>query len=203
MKLHVGCGTNKIAGWVNIDAVKDCNPDCVHDLSKPLLYADLSADELMANGVLEHFDKYMRLFVFADWARVLKVGGIIHIGVPDFQKLLSRLFKFNYDDFVDTFFGENMWENKIYIGHYGNHKWGYSKKSLIEFAKRFGIEPVEVKTKGLNIHFIGRKVKHVPISDMNDWVIPSHNNKFGSHGHEMKVSEIKAKIDEFQKNINH
>ena len=60
MKLHVGCGTNKLEGWVNIDAVPDCAPDLVHNLSLPLPYPDLSVDELKAEGVLEHFDK-MRL----------------------------------------------------------------------------------------------------------------------------------------------
>jgi predicted SAM-dependent methyltransferase len=75
MKLHVGCGTHKIPGWVNIDSVASCNPDLIHDLAKPLPYENHVADELKAEGVLEHFDKYMRYVVVADWARVLKVGG--------------------------------------------------------------------------------------------------------------------------------
>ena len=116
-------------GWVNIDSVPGCNPDLVHDLAKPLPYADLSTDELRADGVLEHFDKYMRYVVAGDWARVLCVGGTIHLTVPDFKKLLFRYFKFRFDDFVDTLFGENLWESRIYIGHFGNHKWGYSKES--------------------------------------------------------------------------
>lgn len=90
MKLHVGCGTNKLEGWINIDGVKSCHPDLVHDLSEPLPFGDLSADELKAESVLEHMDKYMRYCVFADWSRTLKVGGLIHIGGPDFKKLLSR-----------------------------------------------------------------------------------------------------------------
>ncbi len=197
MKLHLGCGTNKLPGWVNVDAVKDCQPDLVHDLSKPLPYEDQSSDELKAESVLEHFDKYMRYCIMADWARVLKVGGTIHIGVPDFQKLLSRFLKFNYDDFVDTFFGENMWEGEIYIGHFGNHKWGYSKASLIAFMKKFGIEPLEVKTKGLNIFYTGRKVKHVSVQEMDKWVITSHNNKFGAARNQMTFAEAKLKINKF------
>ncbi|MBI3601329.1 MAG: hypothetical protein HY209_00300 [Candidatus Omnitrophica bacterium] len=199
MKLHVGCGTNKIPGWVNIDAVESCQPDLIHDLSKPLPYPDLSADELRAESVLEHFDKYMRYCVCSDWVRVLKVGGFIHIGVPDFKKLLFRFFKFRFDDFVDTFFGENMWESEIYIGHFGNHKWGYSQKSLTAFLGQFGIEPVEVKTIGLNIHFVGRKLKHVSTRDMDQWKIYSHNNKFGAPRHYLTFAEVKAKINEFQK----
>src|SRR5208282_4007485 len=193
MKLHVGCGTNKLEGWINIDGVKSCQPDLIHDLSKPLPYGDLSADELKAEGVLEHLDKYMRYCVFADWARTLKVGGLIHIGVPDFKKLLSRFFKFKFDDFVDTFFGENMWGSEIYIGHFGNHKWGYSKESLTVFIRQFGIEPMEVKTKDLNIHYTGRKVKHVSGADIDQWKIYSHNNKFGAGRHCMTFAEVKEK----------
>ena len=201
MKLNVGCGIQKLEGWVNIDGVASCRPDLVHDLTKPLPYSDCSADALMAHGVLEHFDKYMRYCVFGDWARVLKVGGTIDIGVPDFKKLLSRFIKFDFDGFVDTFFGENMWNGEIYIGHFGNHKWGYSQKSLTAFARQFGIEPVEVKTKGLNIYFTGKKVKHVSLQEMNQWVIHSHNNKFGASRDRMSLSEVKQKIDEFYKNL--
>ena len=109
MKLHVGCGTNKIPGWVNIDSVASCQPDQVHDLSKALPYADQTADELKAEGVLEHFDKYMRYVVVGDWVRVLKVGGLIHLELPDFKKILfNRYFKFKFDDLMDTIFGENL-----------------------------------------------------------------------------------------------
>ena len=201
MKLHVGCGTKKLPGWINMDAVKECKPDLVHDLGKPLPYADLCADELLASGVLEHFDKYMRYCVFGDWARVLKVGGLITVGVPDFKKLLSKLFKFNFDDFVDTFFGENMWESQIYIGHFGNHKWGYSKASLIDFAKKFGIEPVKVETQGLGLNFQGRKTRHVTQEEMDKWLIHSHNNKFGAATSVLPFSVVRQKIKEFQKEV--
>jgi len=201
MKLHVGCGTNKLEGWINIDGVRSCQPDLVHDLTKPLPYGDLTVDELKAEGVLEHVDKYMRYCVFSDWARVLKVGGSIHIGVPDFRKLLSRFYKFKFDDFVDTFFGENMWGSEIYIGHFGNHKWGYSQASLTEFIRQFGIEPVEVKTKGLNINYIGRKARHVTAQEMDRWKIYSHNNKFGAPRNFMTFAEVKEKVNEFQRNF--
>jgi len=203
IKLHLGCGTKKLPGWINIDGVENCHPDLVHDLGKPLPYADQSADEVRAHSVLEHFDKYMRYCVFSDWARVLKVGGLVHLEVPDFRKLIFRFFKFRFDDFVDTMFGENMWESEIYIGHFGNHKWGYSQESLKAFTKQFGIETVEIKTKGLNIQFLGRKVKHVGVEEMLAWKIHSHNNKFGSHGHELTLLQVKEKINEFQKNSDH
>ncbi len=199
MKLHVGCGTNKIPGWVNIDSVANCNPDLVHDLAKPLPYGDQVADELKAEGVLEHFDKYMRYVVVGDWVRVLKVGGLIHLELPDFKKILfNRYFKFKFDDLMDTIFGENLWESKIYIGHFGNHKWGYSPKSLTAFMRQLGFEPVSVISKGLNIRYTGRKARHIMEKEMDAWLIHSHNNKFGANSADVPLGIIKQRIKEFQ-----
>ena len=107
LKLHLGCGTNKLPGWVNIDSVKACRPDLVHDITTPLPYADQSADEILAEDLLEHFDKYIRFVVFGEWVRVLKVGGTVTVQVPNFKKILFRYFKFGFDNFVDFIFGEN------------------------------------------------------------------------------------------------
>ena len=199
MKLHVGCGTNKIPGWVNIDSVTSCHPDLVHDLAKPLPYADQVADELKAEGVLEHFDKYMRYVVVGDWVRVLKVGGLIHLELPDFKKILfNRYFKFKFDDLMDTIFGENLWESKIYIGHFGNHKWGYSPKSLIEFMRQMGFEPESCVTKGLNIRYTGRKVKHITSEIMDQWLIHSHSNRCSVANAAVPLGTVKRLIKDFQ-----
>jgi hypothetical protein len=100
---------------------------------------------------------------------------------------------------VDTFFGENMWESQIYIGHFGNHKWGYSKASLIDFARKFGIEPIKVETNGLGLTFQGRKIRHVTQEEMDKWIIHSHNNKFGAPSSVMPFSVVRQKIKEFQR----
>ncbi len=199
MKLHLGCGTKKLSGWINIDSVKSCQPDLVHDLSRPLPYADQSAEAIMANGVLEHFDKYARCALVSDWVRVLKVGGTITLEVPDVKKLLSKIRKFKaFDDFIDTLFGENLWESEIYIGHFGNHKWGYSQQTLTEFLRNFGLEPLKVETKGLNICYEGKKAKHIPQEELDLMTIHSHNNKFGAPRSTVLLTEAKAKMQEYQ-----
>ena len=180
VKLHVGCGTKKIAGWINIDSVKGCEPDLVHDLIYPLPYEDLSADEVLAEDLLEHFDKYMRVRVFYQWARVLKVGGKITLQVPNFAKLIEKRKKFKFDDFVDNLFGENLWNGRVYIGHFGNHKWGYSPESLADFIEPFGLTTLECKAVGLNIRLTAVKIKHVNQQQIDSLIIHSHNNKFGA-----------------------
>ncbi len=200
MKLHLGCGTKKLDGWINIDAVKSCHPDLVHDITQTLPYPDLSADEILAEDLLEHFDKYMRFVVFYEWARVLKIDGKITIQVPNFKKIIFRYFKLGFDNFVDTVFGENLWQSKLYNGHFGNHKWGYSDKTLQEFVRLFGIEPVKAEKKGLNLRLSGQKKRHVRLSELEKIKIYSPANKCGNGEPFCSVDFAHEKIREFQKN---
>lgn len=198
MKLHLGCGTKKLEGWINIDSVPECKPDLVHDITAPLPYTDQTAEELLAEDLLEHFDKYMRYPVFCEWTRVLKVGGKITLQVPDFKTILLRYFKFGYDNFVDFIFGENLWESRIYIGHFGNHKWGYSQKTLKEFASLFGIETANIRRVGLNIRLEGVKRRHVTLNDLDNVMIYSHANKFGNGQEKVTLKFAREAIRRFQ-----
>ena len=202
LKLHLGCGTNKLPGWVNIDSVKACEPDVVHDIMAPLPYADQSVDEILAEDLLEHFDKYMRYVVFGDWARVLKISGRITLQVPNFKKILFRYFKFGYDNFVDFIFGENMWRSELYLGHFGNHKWGYSEKTLHDFVAIFGVEPLEVKRTGLNIRLVGEKKRHVTKEELDKMMIYSHANATGIGEAYMSLGKAREKIRIFQSGHN-
>lgn|SRR3989338_7189890 len=201
MKLHLGCGTKNLEGWINIDSVAGCRPDLVHDISQPLPYEDKTVDEILAEDLLEHFDKYLRYVVFYEWARVLKIGGRLTLQVPNFKKILLKYFKFGYDNFVDFIFGENLWESRIYIGHYGNHKWGYSEKTLTAFVRQFGIEPVSVEQKGLNIRLVGSKQRHVTYDEIDQIEIYSHANKFGGGPAHISVGAARKKIKEFQNSM--
>ena len=198
MKLHLGCGTKKLEGWVNIDSVPECRPDVVHDITQPLPYADQSADELLAEDLLEHFDKYVRYLVFYEWMRVLGVGGKITLQVPDFKTILLRYFKFGYNNFVDFIFGENLWESRIYIGHFGNHKWGYSQKTLREFVSVFGIETANIRRVGLNIRLEGIKRRHVTLNELDNVTIYSHANKFGNGQERVTLKFARDAIQRFQ-----
>jgi len=199
LKLHLGCGTNKLSGWVNVDSVAGCQPDLLHDLTAALPYTDLSVDEILAEDILEHFDKYLRFVVFEDWARVLKIGGKITLQVPNFKKILFRYFKFGYDNFVDFIFGENMWRSEIYLGHFGNHKWGYSEQSLKEFVGHFGIRTQEIHPVGLNIRLTGIKERHVTKEEVDKIAIYSHANKTGKGKAYLPFGFVRPKIEIFKK----
>lgn len=199
IKLHLGCGTNKREGWINIDSVKGFAPDLLCDISQGLPYDDLTVDEILAEDLLEHFDKYLRFIVFGEWVRPLKIGGIITVQVPNFKKILFKYFKFGYDNFVDFIFGENMLKSEVYIGHFGNHKWGYSENSLKDFIKLFGIEPVEIEKKGLNLRMVGEKTKHISIGELDEIRIYSHANNHGKGQAFLPLGVAREKIKIFQR----
>lgn len=200
VKLNLGCGPTKLPGFINIDSVEAFKPDLLHDISQPLPYPDLSVDEIIADGILEHFDKYLRFIVFYEWARVLKVGGTINLSVPNFEKIVWRYFKFGFEKFTDTIFGENMLSSSAYIGHFGNHKWGYSPKSLEVFIKTFGIEPTKIEVKGLVLRMIGTKKRHVTQAEIDKIEVYSSANDCGAGKARMSVKEARQKVSIFNDN---
>ena len=197
MKLHLGCGNKKLDGWINVDSVAAFEPDLLHDITQTLPYPDLSVDEVLAEDLLEHFDKYLRYVVFHEWTRVLRLGGRVTIQVPNFKKILFKYLKFGYDNFVDFIFGENMWESKTYLGHFGNHKWGYSKDSLAKFVGQFGIRPEAIEETGLNLRLTGVKTRHVLQEELDSTKIHSHANQFGAGHGDVTVGFAREKIKEF------
>lgn len=91
MKLHIGCGSKQLPGYVHINLIKHEHIDYVHDIAKidQLFLAD-SIDEIYACHVLEHFSRKEILNVFQCWTKVLKTGGRIRIAVPDFDAVVTH-----------------------------------------------------------------------------------------------------------------
>jgi len=68
IKLNLGCGAQKIPGFVNVDNVASLQPDQVVDLSQfPWPWDDDSVDHIVAKDILEHIGKDSE-----DFIRVLK-----------------------------------------------------------------------------------------------------------------------------------
>lgn len=78
--LNLGCGTNHLIGYVNVDAYG--SPDVVWDLNMfPYPWADNSVDGIEMWHVLEHIPNWWS--AFTECARILKPGGYFQVRVPD------------------------------------------------------------------------------------------------------------------------
>lgn len=85
MKLNLGCGHNKISGWVNVDHSPVCEPDQVVELeSFPWPWPDSSVDEVLFNHSLEHMGATTAAYIglIKELWRVCHGGASITIVVP-------------------------------------------------------------------------------------------------------------------------
>lgn len=96
-KLHLGCGSKKLAGYVHIDLADYPHIDHKHDVKSLPMFADNSVDLIYASHVLEYFDRCCPTpdgslevtDVLKEWRRILKPDGILRLAVPDFEKLVK------------------------------------------------------------------------------------------------------------------
>lgn len=81
IRLELGAGTRKLAGWTTVDHNGQC--DITMTLADPLPLPDATVEELYASHVFEHFHHPELMRLLAECRRVLKPGGRLRLAVPD------------------------------------------------------------------------------------------------------------------------
>lgn len=78
MKLNLGCGSQPLPGYVNVDLVEQAGVDVAYDLDEfPWPFDDDSVSDIRAFDVYEHVDKPLE-FMAECW-RVLQPNGVLFI----------------------------------------------------------------------------------------------------------------------------
>jgi SAM-dependent methyltransferase len=106
-KLHLGCGTHLLEGYLNVDAGVIPGIDLVHDLREfPWPFDDEQFEEVIAVDVLEHLPDTIR--TMEELYRITKPGSLVQIRVPYFNAWDAwfdpthlKLFNENSFDFFD------------------------------------------------------------------------------------------------------
>jgi predicted SAM-dependent methyltransferase len=97
MRLHLGCGTVYLPGYVNIDYPLN-QQTSQHTSHTPVdLYADItslhyetaSVDEIRLHHVFEHFDRATALRLLVEWYDWLTEDGLLTIETPDFDRCIK------------------------------------------------------------------------------------------------------------------
>lgn len=160
--LNLGCGHRKMDGAVNVDAVCDCHPDVLWDLTDvPWPWKNQSVDGILMHHVLEHIPDWWA--AFKECARILKYGGWLEVRVPHHTSSDALAYRDHYHVFCRYSFhgiresgrAANAWaglpenqipftmESNIQIPHQRLVRWWFPKRLLLwcmEHLNNFGFE---------------------------------------------------------------
>lgn len=88
-KLHIGCGTNILPGWLNADAIP-LGHDVVHlDATRRFPYPSAAFYRVFSEHMIEHVAFAKAQTMLAECFRVLAPGGTVRISTPDLGFLVA------------------------------------------------------------------------------------------------------------------
>lgn len=151
MKLHLGCGTKKWPGFVNVDLHGD--PDVRSDL-KVLPFDSGTADEIHAIHVWEHFYLKDAPAIMAEWVRVLRPGGLMALELPCADNVFAMIREGVTDPrmtLLPMYGAPNTHKSEADL-----HKWLWHAEELAQLMEMHGMTDVEFKPPKF----------HVPQRDM-------------------------------------
>lgn len=108
IKLNLGCGRRKLAGYINIDMRAEVEPDKMLDVAKKGLkpWGDNTVDEVRAYDFLEHVPPDQVIFVIDEIWRVLKPNG-------------------RFEHFTPSTDGRGAWQDPTHRSWWNINSWFY------------------------------------------------------------------------------
>jgi predicted SAM-dependent methyltransferase len=101
MKLHLGCGPVKLAGWNNIDLDSPA-ADLHWDLTTPLPFPDESIDAIYSEHFIEHITREDAVAFLARCRRLLKPGATMRVTTPDLRWIVAMYIAGEVDHWRDV-----------------------------------------------------------------------------------------------------
>ena len=98
-RLHLGCGDNRLAGWLNIGVPGDIR----HDLRKPFPLPNRSIRFIYSEHFIEHITIDEALLLLRECCRVLTTDGVIRISTPDLKALSSEYLAGRTSGYTDAY----------------------------------------------------------------------------------------------------
>jgi SAM-dependent methyltransferase len=113
IKLNLGCGANKLKGFINIDTEPSTKPDLVCNfVFNKLPYKDNSVEEVVFFHCIEHISKRLHPQILCEIWRVLKPGAKLFMSYPEFLKCVAN-WRTNYRG-KKTFWEATLYGRQLY-----------------------------------------------------------------------------------------
>jgi len=108
LKINLGSGYWKFAGWVNVDIDHDSEPDVVANLAAALPFADGVARLLHTEDFIDQLELAQAAAFLRECHRILAPGGVLRVLTPDLQKL-THLYLHEPDHLAE------LWKNFVRV----------------------------------------------------------------------------------------
>jgi predicted SAM-dependent methyltransferase len=141
-KLHLGCGANVKAGWVNVDLNELA--DIQLDIREALPFPDNSATAIYSEHFFEHLSFKEGKRLLQESLRILIPGTLISIGVPDAEEMLRVYVADDRDGWLagrqwhPAWCSTPMHSVNYFFRQDGEHKYAYDFVTLHEALKDCG-----------------------------------------------------------------
>lgn len=125
MRLYLGAGTKRLAGYTHVDLRNGPGIDAVCDLARlPWPWADDSASLIVAEDLVEHLAIDLIAFLDEAW-RVMKPGGELFVRTPHYRSestFIDPTHRWHLSDQSFHYVDPNTQWGKTYP-HYTQRKW--------------------------------------------------------------------------------
>lgn len=143
-RLNLGCGFDVKLGYLNVDLNFGHNPDLIADIRCLNMLPSGFYEEIIAQDCLEHLPRAETQLTLKEWARLLKIGGILQLRTTSVIDLLE-LFKLEayqtvelQEKLIQCLFG-----TQAYDGDW--HFTGFTKILLTNYLEVAGFAKIEFK----------------------------------------------------------
>ncbi len=148
-KLHLGCGTVKFDGWINIDSNATFQTvDIAWDLARGIPVKDASCRFFYAEHLLEHMTVETGVSFLRECARVLMEGGILRIAMTSLDDLIEKSCHGNWRDqdwlsWPEYQFIQTRAEMLNVAFRWWGHQWLYDREELHRRLKEAGFSQLK------------------------------------------------------------
>jgi predicted SAM-dependent methyltransferase len=148
-KLHVGCGTVLLPGWINADTEGE-DLDVKFDITKSWPFETNSISLIYSEHVFEHLKPNEGQIAWKEALRVLKPNGVVRTAMPDLDYLCSKYF----EDWKEQDWIKNRGYSHIRTKaemlntcfYFWNHKWLYNFEEFVLRIEETGFKnPVRME----------------------------------------------------------
>lgn len=162
-KLHVGCGRERLEGWVNIDLAPLPGVDVVADVTQGLEFSDCAA--IFGEHFLEHLPVDRAVAFMEESHRVLAGDGLIRLSTPNLDWVWITHYRLQAESALKRDMAIHL--NRAFRGW--EHQFLWNREILAEALTACGFVDLEWCRYGESRHDLFRGLeRHATYADQED-----------------------------------